>query len=118
MKTSKKIIVTAALFIIVLLITSLIVMRNHLKTVLDKIKTESKYKSAPPDGIDEFDFSTYWIAKMKQRKESKTKEGDVPIPGKEMISIDITLPFKKGVTNQKQNSASIREGNRAFITRN
>jgi hypothetical protein len=109
MKTSKKILLTVACIIIVLLSVFLVIMKNKAQSIHSKVGLSLKYSTVSIDNFEKLDFSSHWIVRIKQGKECKvelTAEGDSLLkPGIE--NINGTLYFKVDTTVEKKNIASI-----------
>lgn len=73
MKKNKKILLIAAGIILVLLISSLLVLRNDMWSALNKAGLESNYETVAADNFDRLDFSDQWIVKIRQGRGYKVQ---------------------------------------------
>ncbi len=72
MKTSKKILITVAGILIVMLVTTLFVLHRDIKTLMES-QALIEYKLVPVDNFVALDFSANWIVLIKQGKECKVE---------------------------------------------
>jgi hypothetical protein len=74
MKTSKKILITTAIFLAVLWTMILLVARKDIKTIVAS-RSIIEYSDVPVDRFDNLDFSSNWIVQVKQGKDCKLELG-------------------------------------------
>ena len=108
MKTSKKILIILAGFIIILLIVSLIVLRKDIGTLMEK-QTFIEYKTIPVEEFASVEFSSNWTVQVKQGKDCKVElaieEGNDLMPALE--SKDEILYFSVDTQRIIENTANI-----------
>jgi hypothetical protein len=108
MKTSTKIILAIAGFVIVYLVISMVVLRNK---VLSVAKTsETKYKTVLVNNFEALDFEGHWSVKIKQGREHKVEvaiDQDSTLLSK-LKNIDGTLYFNVEETEEKEKAGSIK----------
>lgn len=72
MKTSKRLLIIVAGFIILLLIVSLFILRRDIRTLMEK-QAFIEYKLIQVKNFMSIDFSSNWIAQIKQGKDCKVE---------------------------------------------
>lgn len=99
MQTSKKIILTAALLFIALLVAGLWMLKHDLQPILEK-ENQKKYQTVSAGRFESLDFSANWNVRIKQGREFivELQEGTSSKPKVE--NINGTLYFKTDTGNQ------------------
>jgi len=69
MKTSKKILLAVAGFIIVIFFVTLILLRNGVQSLQSKAELKYKYETMSVEDFDNLDFSSHYVVKIRQGKE-------------------------------------------------
>ena len=69
MKTSKKILLAVAGFIIVVFFTAVMLLRNGIQLLRQNDRIATQYKEISVNEFDRLDFSSRWIVKIHQGKE-------------------------------------------------
>ena len=109
MKTSKKILLFVAGFIIVLLIIYAVILRNTVQSMHSKTEVKLDYKTVSVDNFEKLDFSSPMIVRIKQGRDCKVEynviEDSMLIP--EYENINGTLYFKVDST-EKAGSLHVR----------
>jgi hypothetical protein len=110
MRTSKKILLAIAGFLIVLLIVFLMILRNSIQSIHSKAELKYKYKTVTVGNFEKLDFSSHWIVRIRQGKECKVElavKGDSLMkPGLE--NSNGTLYFTVDSIFVKENTDSLR----------
>ena len=109
MKTSKKILVTVAGILIVLLAAGLLMLRNDLLRLLSQEKPENNYQEVPVAPFEALDFSAYWTVRIKQGRKHKVKvavEGGGLKPRLE--NVEGTLYFHAGRADEQAMTKKMR----------
>ncbi len=109
MKTSKKIIITVAGIILILLIITIMLLRNGVQSLQLKEELKLNYKAVSFGNFDKLDFSSHYIVRINQGKECKVEmavEGD-SIMKPRLENVHGTLYFKVDSTLEKADTGSI-----------
>lgn len=109
MKTSKKILLAVASFIIILLFITMMLLRNGVKSLEFKAELKHKYKTVSVDNFEKLDFSSHWIVRINQGKACKvemTIEEDSVLKPK-LENINGTLHFIVDTIIDKEKTESI-----------
>jgi len=104
MKTSKKILLFIAGFILVLLVVYVAILRNRVQSMRSKTEIKHNYKTVSVDNFEKLDFSSPMIVRIKQGKDCKVEytveEDSVLKPRYE--NINGTLYFKVDSTENAE----------------
>ena len=73
MKTSKKILLAVAGFIIVLLIITMLQLRNGVQSLQSKAELKHRYKAVSVGDFEKLDFSSNFVVKIIQGKDCKVE---------------------------------------------
>lgn len=96
MNTSRKILIGVAGFIIVLLISVMILVRNGVESMQLKANQKYKFEAMPVKTFNNLDFSSHWIVKISQGKECNVEYAaeEYAALKPKIENIDGTLFFK------------------------
>jgi hypothetical protein len=112
MNTSRKILIGVAGFIIVLLISVMVLVRNGVESMQIKANQKYKYVAMPVQPFKKLDFSSHWIVKISQGKECKVEYAakDHAALKPKIENIDGTLFFmiEPGIDKQLTGSIPVR----------
>ena len=109
MKTSRKILLAVAGFILVLFFITIMLLRNGVQSLQQKADLKHKYKAMSVKDFEKLDFSSHWFVRIRQGKtckiESTADKNTLLKPTLE--NINGTLYFKIDTTAEKENADSI-----------
>lgn len=105
MKTNKKILFTATAFVIVLLFSTLLILRDSVQPLLQKAKVQNQYQVVYQEKFKGLDFSANWTVTILQGKKYKVEiaSEDNEAPKTKLQNIDDTLYFKTDTTHSQKN---------------
>jgi hypothetical protein len=109
MKTSKKILLVVAGFIIALLIITMLQLRNGVQSLQSKAELKHKYKAVSVSDFEKLDFSSHFVVKIIQGKECKVEmtAGEDSILKPRLENLFGTLHFTVDTAIEKENTDSI-----------
>ncbi len=109
MKTSRKILIAFAAFMLVLFFIAIMMLRSSVKSLAEKNDRKYQYKTVPVNDFEKLDFTSRWIVRVRQGKtckvESTAAENVTLKPT--MENINGTLFFKMDTSVAKENTDSI-----------
>lgn len=88
MKTSKKIVLTLLGVFIALLVTGLMLLKNDMRAVVDKMNAEFKYEEVAVKEFERLEFSSDWEVKIR--------------PGNE-YKVELSMPEHSGISPNLKN---------------
>jgi hypothetical protein len=109
MKTSKKLLILFAGFIIILLMFSLVILRRDIGTLMEK-QAFIEYRATPIDEFKSVEFSSNWTVQIRQGKDCKVElavkevRGLIPV----LENKDEILFFTTDTQFLAENTANIR----------
>jgi hypothetical protein len=109
MKPSRKILIVVMGLFIILLIITMVLLRNGVQSLQLKAESEHKYEAVPAEQFEKLDFSSHWIVKIRQGKECKVELTDEEhsVLKPQIENINGTLYFKVDTTLEKETTGRI-----------
>ncbi len=91
MKTSKKILIAVGGLLIVILIITVVILRNGVQSLQSKAELIHKYEPVSVESFEKLDFTSRWVVRINQGKECK-----VELTADENSELKPTLENKNG----------------------